>query len=250
MFTSEEESHNHSLEVLNLLYQYNDFMDSVSSLCDMGCGTGADLEWWATRMAEDDNENYIPLEINCTGIDTLGHINISEKYDNIEYISSDFEKYTTDKKYDIIWSHDSFQYALNPIQTLKNWNSMLDESGMLVLILPQTVNIEYNRQQISLQNNQFYHHSLVSLIHMLVINGFDCKTGFFNKQIDDHWISIVVYKSDIAPLYPGLPNWYELAETGLLPVSAVNGINERGYLHQDDLILPWLDKSTMGFGNI
>ena len=142
MFTSEEESHNHSLEVLNLLYQYNDFMDSVSSLCDMGCGTGADLEWWATRMAEDDNENYIPLEINCTGIDTLDHINISEKYDNIEYITADFEKYITNTKYDIIWSHDSFQYALNPIQTLKNWNSMLDESGMLVLILPQTVNIE------------------------------------------------------------------------------------------------------------
>ena len=250
MFTSDEESHNHSLEVLDLLYQYNDFMDSIDSVCDMGCGTGLDLEWWATRMVEDDDENFIPLEIDCTGIDTKNSINMPGKYDNIEYISTDFETYTTDKKYDIIWCHDSFQYALNPMQTLKNWNSMLDESGMLALVVPQTTNIEYNKHSISLQNNQFYHYTLVNLIHMLAINGFDCASGFFHKGIDDPWIKAVVYKSDIEPLNPKTMIWYELAETGLLPQSAVDGINSRGYLHQDDLVLPWLTKGSMAFGNI
>jgi len=250
MFTSDEESHNHSLEVLDLLYQYNDFMDSIDSVCDMGCGTGLDLEWWATRMVEDDDENFIPLEIDCTGIDTKNSINMTDNYDNIEYISTDFETYTTDKKYDIIWCHNSFQYALNPMQTLKNWNSMLDESGMLALVVPQTTNIEYNKHSISLQNNQFYHYTLVNLIHMLAINGFDCASGFFHKGIDDPWIKAVVYKSDIEPLNPKTMIWYELAETGLLPQSAVDGINSRGYLHQDDLVLPWLTKGSMAFGNI
>ena len=250
MFTSDVESHNHSLEVLDLLYQYNDFMDSIDSVCDMGCSTGLDLEWWATRMVEDNDENYIPLEIDCTGIDTNDSINMADKYNNIEYISADFETYTTDKKYDIIWCHNSFQYALNPLQTLKNWNSMLDESGMLVLIIPQTTTIEYNRQHIALQNNQFYHYTLVNLIHMLVINGFDCASGFFDKQINDPWIKAVVYKSDIAPMNPKTMIWYELAETGLLPKSAVDGINSRGYLHQDDLILPWLTKGSTVFGNL
>ena len=86
MFTSDQKSHKHSLEVLDLLYQYNDFMDSIDSVCDMGCSTGLDLEWWATRMVEDNDENYIPLEIDCTGIDTNDSINMADKYNNIEYI--------------------------------------------------------------------------------------------------------------------------------------------------------------------
>ena len=70
-FSSAQESHDHSLETLNHLYNYDDFMLSIDSLCDIGCGiNGLDLEWWASRTTRDD-ENPEPLNIKCTGIDTF-----------------------------------------------------------------------------------------------------------------------------------------------------------------------------------
>jgi hypothetical protein len=49
------DSHRHSLEVLNQLYEYDDFMASIKTVLDLGCGQGDDLEWWATRTTRDDN---------------------------------------------------------------------------------------------------------------------------------------------------------------------------------------------------
>ena len=45
MFRNAEESHQHSLETLNQLYEYDDFMMSIGTLADIGCGDGKDLEW-------------------------------------------------------------------------------------------------------------------------------------------------------------------------------------------------------------
>ena len=82
MFGSDEDSHNHSLLTLKQLAQHNTFMESIDTLCDMGCGGGRDLEWWATRTMEDDNENEIPLNIKCTGVDLRETIHIDKEYDN------------------------------------------------------------------------------------------------------------------------------------------------------------------------
>ena len=43
MFTKAGDSHKHSLETLNALYQYDDFMSSIGTLVDLGCGNGDDL---------------------------------------------------------------------------------------------------------------------------------------------------------------------------------------------------------------
>ena len=82
---------------------------------------------------------------------------------------------------------------------------------------------------------------------MLAITGWDCASGFFLKRANDPWLSAVVYRSDTEPMNPKM-SWYELAETGLLPKTAEVSINKYGFLNQEDLVLPWLDKNLYWYG--
>jgi len=246
-FRNSQESHAHSLQTLNLLYEHDDFMASVDTLIDLGCGDGTDLEWWATRTTRD--EAPIPLNISCTGLDLNNELLVARKYKNIVYQKNNFEEVVHtpgNKKYDVLWSHNSFQYALNPLGTLKLWNSITSDDGMLVLIVPQTTNLNHRHLSFIQPNGCYYHYTLVNLMHMLAVTGWDCASGFFLKPANEPWLHAVVYKSNISPMDPKTI-WYELADTGLLPESAVVGIQRHGYLRQQDLVLPWLDKSLTSY---
>lgn len=246
-FKSEQDSHEHSLQTLNWLQEHDDFMGSIGTLIDMGCGSGLDLEWWATRTTRDDYKT--PLNIQCLGVDVFPYSPVANRYKNTKYISQDFElPITADQgKYDVLWSHNSFQYAINPIRTLSTWWDLINENGMAVIIVPQTTNIEFNRQAF-VQFDYCYHNwTVVSLIHALAVSGFDCSSGFFLKNPNDPWIHAVVYKSEHPPMDPRTTRWYDLAEKNLLPESAAESVNRRGFLAQPDLLLPWIDKSLMSF---
>ena len=121
MFRNAEESHQHSLQTLNQLYEYDDFMESITTLVDLGCGDGLDLQWWSTRTTRDDTP--VPLNIQCTGVDTLETLKIAKKYSNIRYQRTDFEntpvEFSKKFKFDVLWCHDAFQYCIKPIETLK-----------------------------------------------------------------------------------------------------------------------------------
>lgn len=249
MFRNPEESHRHSLEILNLLYEYDDFMESVGSVADLGCGDGMDLEWWATRTTRDDNP--VPLNIKCAGIDILDTIKVSKKYPNISYQKTDFEnveELSKNLKFDVLYCHDAFQYCITPISTLKSWRNITNDSGMLILSIPETVNVHRRTLSYIQPTGCYYHHSMVSLIHMLAINGWDCQAGFFKKAIGDPWLHAIVYKSDHEPMNPKTTSWHNLAEKNLLPKSAVQSIERYGFVRQEDLILPWLDKSLSWLG--
>ena len=245
-FPSATESHKHSLNTLNLLYEYDDFMESIGRLVDLGCGKAArDLEWWATRTTRDDVP--VPLEIQCVGTDRCAGIDID--YKNVSYQNLDIETYDSAKKgFDLLWCHDTFQYLLNPYQALKNWYNIANNSAMFVLILPQVTVMEYNTQAFDLPPGHFYNHTISSLIYMLAVNGWDCRDGFFKKDANDPWLHAIVYKSNTKPMNPLETSWYELAEAKLLPESADESINKYGKLRQRDLLLPWLDKSYTWLG--
>lgn len=82
---------------------------------------------------------------------------------------------------------------------------------------------------------------------MLAVTGWDCASGFFRKPANEPWLSAVVYRSDTEPMDPKT-SWYKLVDTGLLPKSAEISINKHGYLDQQDLVLPWLDKNLYWYG--
>ena len=54
LFKNPYYSHEHSLEVLNLIHGYDSFLDNIRSVADMGCGAGLDVQWWATLATRDD----------------------------------------------------------------------------------------------------------------------------------------------------------------------------------------------------
>lgn len=243
IFPTAAESHAHSLQTLNYLNAHNDFMDELSFICDMGCGNGDDLLWWSTVTYFDENDNEVPRNYRCVGIDKdLRQVPNGKLPKNARLIQEDFESFQLAVKADLIWSHDSFRYAINPLSTLKHWNIQINENGMLVLIVPQTVNIVYNKLATRSFPGCYYNHTIASLMYMLAVNGFDCSDGQMMKQPNDPWLHCIAYKSDVEPMDPVTTSWYHLAERGLLPDSAVESIKKWGYLRQEELVTTWLDK--------
>jgi len=246
-FTSESESHVHSLQTLQQLYEFDDFMESVGSVLDLGAGSGLDTVWWATRTTRD--EVATPLNIKTTALDLVKPTESLRPYPNATYLSANFERLLGFKQpYDLLWSHNAFQFAISPLATLASWYHATATGGMLVLIVPQTTNIEYNQEHYDQWSGNFYNYTMVSLIHMLAVNGWDCKHGFFKKDANDCWLHAVVYKSSHAPMDPQTTTWYDLIEKDLLPVSAVDSIVKYGHLRQQDLVLPWINGSKRWFG--
>ncbi len=249
MIESEQRpSHEHSLHTLNALYEFDDFMMSVGTLLDLGCGHGLDLEWWATRTTRELG-NKKPLNIRCTGVDLCPTPEPAKRLNNVNYLQQDFEEplLVGDRKYDVAWCHNSFQYVLDPFKTLRNWREATADGGMLVLIVPQTTNLEFNYQAFDQPSGVYYNWTLVSLIHVLAVTGWDCRGGFFRKNPDDPWIHAVVYKSPTGPMDPRTTSWYDLVDAKMLPETADRGIMKYGHLRQRDLVLPWLDKSLMDY---
>lgn len=242
-FTRPGDSHKHSLDTLNLLYRYDDFMLSIKTVLDLGCGNGDDLEWWATRTTRDENPQ--PLNIRCTGVDVAPELSLTTQYNHIFYQSGDFETELplTPQGYDILWCHDSFQYAQSPLQTLSRWWKLGSAGSMLYLAVPVTQRIYRNQLEYFLPAGCYYHHTMVSLIYMLATAGWDCRAGFFKQTVGDPWIHAVVYKHESGPLDPKTASWHALSERKLLPESAERSVFAHNYLRQQDLVVPWLDQS-------
>lgn len=222
------------------MYEYDDFMASVGTVADLGSGSALlDLKWWTTRTTRD--ELQLPLNIKGNAFDLIVP---SKQVDNVTFSKTDIQTLgKVKRKFDVLWCHDVFQYLENPYQALRNWYNIANENAMLVLIFPQTVNMDYRQQAFNLLPGHLYHYTITSLIYMLAVSGWDCKEGFFKKSPNDQWLHAIVYKSEIEPMVPGA-NWYEILEKGLLPESADKSILNYGYIKQSDLVLPWLDKSN------
>ncbi len=248
MFGSPDASHAHSLRVLETLYQFDDFMQSIENVIDMGCGAGLDMLWWSTRTTRDANPR--PLNIRCTGIDVHESCAATSQHRYISYLPQDFEQpiKAHKRRFDVIWCHDAFQFVQDPFRTLRQWRDIATPGAMLVITVPQTTNFYLNREQFEQASGCFWHWTLVNLLHVLAVTGWDCASGFFQKLPGDPWITAIVYLGDHVAPDPRRITWYELCDAGVLPSSAVTSIQRHGYLRQQDLTLPWIDKSLAWFG--
>jgi trans-aconitate methyltransferase len=234
----------HSFKILNHLREYDTFLESLKTICDMGCGTGEDITWWATLESRDDPPE--PYNYTCYAVDRdQRKLDKVPDLANIHKINRDIsDEVITPVKVDLMWSHDSLQYSINPLATLKTWNEHMNVNAMLVLTVPQSNGIEYNRYYSRTHSGCYYNHTPTSLIYMLAVNGFDCRDAYLYKQAQDPWIQIAVYKSEVAPMDPATTTWYDLVESGLLHPSMEQSINANGFLKQEDIVMPWLDKEN------
>lgn len=233
----------HALKVLNQLREYDSFLDSLHTIVDMGCGTGEDITWWATLESRDDPP--VPYNYNCFAVDR-DEIKLSNVPDliNVHKLQKDFNTRSVSVQADLMWAHDSLQYSTNPIETLKVWNEQMNVDAMLILCIPQHSGVADNKYYSRTHSGCFYNFTPTSLIYMLAVNGFDCKDAYMLKEFNDPWIHMAVYKSSIPPMDATTTTWTDLIDAGLLNSTVVNSINSYGYLRQEDILYPWLDKEN------
>jgi SAM-dependent methyltransferase len=238
--------------MLNLINSYDDFMDSVTSVADFGCGSGMDINWWARNeyieYTEDDNGNVFetvrPRNYKCYAVDRdLKQITPELLPDNVHLIEGNFENKLLPTKVDLIWCHNSFQYVTNPLNTLKLWNEQMVENGLLYIAMPYQTSYLNNRLVTRSHNFAYFNHNFLSMVYMLAVNGFDCRDAYFLKRRDDPWMQLAVYKTGIAPMDPAKTSWYDLAEKNLINDSMKNSLNAFGYIRQEDILYAWLDKN-------
>ncbi len=246
MFASPEESHEHSLETLKSFEQHLEFVESIGSVCDIGCGPQQmDINYWAT-LTNLDPDNPKPLNIKCTALDLKQPPDF--KLDNVRRIGHDFNidlSVLNDESQDIVWCHDALQYAHSPLDLLFEINRILDPSGMLYLYVPSTINVMYGRFESYCYSNQYFTFTLPQLMYFLGIAGFDIKEAYFRKPNLVDGIDCVVYKNS-KPLDKST-SWGDLAHKGLLSDSACDVVNTKNYLSDQGLLTMWVDGEIFDF---
>lgn len=232
----------HSMQILELLSQYEDFLDRLKHVAIMGCGNSADVTWWATL--ENSESPPKPYDFSCLAVDIDGtKLSQIPPRKNIHKIQSSFDAENLfPVPVDFIWAHDCLQYSTNPLHTLRMWNSYMKTDAMLMVTVPQHTGIEYHRQYSRAYNGCIYHYQPLMLIYMLAVNGFDCRDAYLLKKYQDPWIQMAVYKTSTPVMDPTKTTWYDLADTGLLHPSIVNSLNANGHIKQEEICMPWLDK--------
>lgn len=237
------ESYKHSLETLDILNNYQDFMSNIKSVTDMGSNPGLDAAWWA-RLKR--TENNSPRNIKVSAVD----INLPDtglpKDSNITYIKRDFsDTGLAPNSQNLIWAHNSFQYSISPMHTLMHWHDILTPDGMLLIAVPYNFSTSNNKDIINAeilhQNAAYFNFSLGSLIMMLIACGFDCKEAHFKIDKEQGWIHAAVYKSKRKPK-PNM-NWYEMFDLKLLPLCLEESIYGTGNFNETQIVVEWLDRS-------
>lgn len=242
LFRNAHHSHEHSLEVLNLIYGYDSFLDNLGIIADMGCGAGLDAAWWASLYTRDDppeprNYKVYAVDQNICQLDP----DVLKAHPNIIPIEADFTRRCIPLNADLIWSHDSFHLVADPLSCLDTWRGMLNPDGMLVLSIPQTTYVVDNRLVIANHNHQFHNYNVLNLIYMLALSGFDCRDAYFYRKVNSPWLYAACYATSQQPL-PPTTTWHELVELGLVHERIALSVEKYGHARIEDLIVTWLDK--------
>jgi hypothetical protein len=250
LFKNPQESHEHSLKVLNALREYDTFLESLTVIADMGAGSGFDAEWFATLTTRDDNPE--PLNYTVYAVDqNINQLEVDTQIiKNIIPIMGNFEDRVIPRQVDLIWAHDSFQFARDPFKTLANWKKTMSVNGMLVLSIPQTTywDSRIGRLVVSNHSGQYYSYNILNLMYMLAISGFDTRDAFFYRDPSSPWLYAAVYASDDGPLDQHA-TWYDLAERYLINDSVIASVNKYGYARLEDVIVRWFDKNYYQINN-
>ena len=244
LFKNPQESHAHSLTVLNTLREYDTFLESLTVIADMGCGAGLDAEWFATLTTRDDKPE--PLNYVVYAVDqNIKQLEIDTKANkNIVPMEGNFESRIIPRQVDLIWAHDSFQFARDPFRTLSEWKKTMSVNGMLILSIPQTTywDSRIGKLVVGVHSGQYYSYNILNLMYMLAISGFDTRDAFFYRDPNGPWLYAAVYASPDGPLDQHA-TWHDLAERYLINDSVINSVNQYGYARLEDVVVRWFDKN-------
>ena len=170
----------HNVETLTTLNQFQDFIDNIEVVADMGCGLGTDAIWWTSLVDDYGDQRNIKVNAIDREIDKLRN----KRHTNINYMESDFSNTGLESNsHDFVWAYNSLQYSLNPIQTLSHWWDIMKVDAMLLITLPYNFSVNDHRDILKVdaeyQHNCYFNWTMGNLIMSLIITGFDCRNGHF-----------------------------------------------------------------------
>jgi len=236
----------HSHSYLGLLRQYPTLLESIDNLLDVGCGQGYDSHWWA-NVDDGDEDSPRSLDINVTAIDKENTFKEEYEHNNIDFIQTDVLEYKPKTTFDVVWSHNVLHESSDPLTFLHKINECTNIGGMLCLTFPTTVNTFYGQPDYRVYSHAPHSITIVDLIHMLVLSGFNCNEGYFIKQPNTNIINAMVYKDSEELFGYGEKTLYEYSD--FLPESCRKQLDKFGYLTNKDLLLYWLDGTLVDYSN-
>lgn len=243
MIITDKQSQAHSDRLKNQFREFDSFIESIDTLADFGCGQqGHDVDWWCSLTTRDEEPS--PLNIRVTGVDIHDHCAAAHEHKNARYLKHDIEKpFDSSWKFDLVWCHNTLQYLENPYRALCNWRDTVDDGGALILSVPQNIRL-FGRTRLYDQTSHCIHNfTVIQLIHILSLAGWESRGGYYSLDMEEGWITALVYNTNEPVRHPRNTSWYDLAETGLLPHSLELGIEKYGYAREQDLMLEWIDRS-------
>ena len=231
-----------NLKTLTVLNSYQDFIDNIKVVADMGCGDGTDSLWWATLA--DYNNNH--RDIKVSAIDNRIDRTIIKRHANIKYTQCDFSNTGLElNSHDFVWAYNSLQYSLSPIHTLLHWWDIMKPESMLLITLPYNFYVNTHRDILkvdtSYQHNCYYNWTMGNLIMNLVATGFDCRSSHFKIDKNNRYIQAAVYKS--ADKTDINMNWYDMCDKKLLPLCLEEAIMKNGNFNETDIVCEWIDRT-------
>jgi SAM-dependent methyltransferase len=237
-----EQSHANSLDTLNTLNRYQDFIDNIATVADMGCGIGLDAIWWAKLTKQDGT----PRGIKINAVDNKLLYESMVRHKNINYIPADFTNSGLEpNSQDFLMSHNSLQFSINPMQTLLHWWEIMRPDAMLLLTLPYNFTVDNHREiqkvNATYTNGCYFNWTMGNMIMMLAATGFDCRNSHFRFDRVGNWIQAAVYKLPDQP--NPMMNWYEMCDRKMLPICMEQAIMKDGTFSDIDIVVEWIDRT-------
>ena len=241
-------SRSHCEEFLEVLRQYPTMLESIDNVLDVGCGQGFASHWWA-NVDNGDEDNPISLDINVTAIDSNADA-FDDQYahENINFINADILDHQLDNAYYVVWAHSVLHQSRDPLEFLHKMNKCTNLGGMLCLTFPTTINNFYGEPDYRVYSEAPNSITIVDLIHMLVLSGFNCDDGYFIKQPNSNIINALVYKDSEDTFKYGEKTLYDY--TDFLPEACKKQLNKFGYLTNKDLLLYWIDGTLIDYSKV
>ena len=171
------------MTMINMIRKNTLILDRKFSLIDIGCGNG-----WVVREFLKNNKC-----IQAVGIDGAENmINKANSYNLGEFINRDIETYIFNKKYDIVFSMETFYYFNDPAKIISNiFRGSLEKDGVFILGIDH-----YKENKSTLSWGEDYNLKLNTLSSNEWINIFK-NTGFKkiiynNINTKDNWQGTLV----------------------------------------------------------